>query len=211
MGFHQSIAVVIVEDNLKVLRALEAIVDGTVGMTCVGAYGCAEDLLASELARVDVVLLDLELPGMQGAEAIEPLRRRWKNVSTVILTVHQEEDVVFDALCAGAVGYILKTTPPAEIVAAIQDVHNGGAPMTPSIARRVLGFMHRRRSTDEELSPREREVLDRLTAGKSNRQIADELFISPNTVGFHIKKIYHKLHVHSRAEAVARVLRDRRP
>lgn len=207
----ETIAVAIVEDQARVRSALELVIDGAHGMTCVGAFESAELLIGSNLARLDVVLLDLELPGMYGTEAIGPIRARWSRANVVVLTVHQEEDTVFDALCAGAVGYMLKTTSPATVVEAVREVHEGGAPMTPSIARRVMGFMRRGRNAVEALTNRETEVLDRLVQGKSNKQIAAELFVSPNTVAYHIKQIYHKMHVHNRAEAVARAMRSRRP
>lgn len=209
-GYARPTAVVIVEDQQKLKDALELIIDGTSGMTCVGAFDSAEGLLSSSLEQIDVVLLDLGLPGMHGTLAIRPIRERWKAANVLILTVHEEEEHVFEAMCEGAVGYLLKPSQPADLIDAIQQVRDGGAPMTPSIARRVLGFVQRRRFYDESLTERELEVLDQLIECKTNRQIADELFISSNTVAFHIKQIYSKLHVHSRSQAVRRALRGRR-
>lgn len=205
----RTMAVAIVEDQKKVRDMLELIIDGTHGMTCIGSFASAEELLESSLERIDVVLLDLGLPGMPGARAIGPIHDRWRSAEVLVLTVHQEEDLVFDAMCEGAVGYLLKTTRPAALVEAIKEIRDGGAPMSPSIARRVLGFVRRRRFSDESLTERELEVLDHLVECKTNQQIADELYISSNTVAFHIKQIYSKLHVHSRAEAVKRALRGR--
>jgi DNA-binding NarL/FixJ family response regulator len=208
--YERPTSVVVVEDQKKLRDMLELIIDGTQGMTCVGAFDSAETLFASALGTIDVVLLDLGLPGMHGTQAIQPIVERWKGADVLVLTVHEEDEHVFEAMCAGAVGYLLKPTQPAELIAAIQQVREGGAPMTPSIARRVLGFIQRRRFHDDALTEREMEVLDHIIDCKTNRQIADELFISSNTVAFHIKQIYSKLHVHSRSEAVRRVLRGRR-
>ena len=127
-----------------------------------------------------------------------------------MLTVYADEGQVFQALCAGATGYLLKNTPPTEIVEAIQDIHDGGAPMTASIARKVV-TLFREPDDNDALTERENEVLDQIIEGKTNRQIAEELFISVNTVAYHVKQIYEKLHVHSRAEAVAKAMRRRPP
>jgi DNA-binding NarL/FixJ family response regulator len=208
--YERPAAVVVVEDQTRLREMLELMIDGTHGMTCVGAFDSAESLFASALDAVDVVLLDLGLPGMHGTQAIRPIHERWAGADVLVLTVHQDEDHVFDAMCEGAVGYLLKTTQPSALIDAIREVRDGGAPMTPSIARRVLGFVKQRRFYDQALSEREIEVLDQLIECKTNRQIADTLFISPNTVAFHIKQIYRKLHVHSRSEAVRRTLRGRR-
>lgn len=204
------IAVVIVEDDDVVRDALEVIIEGTAGMACVGAYDQVEPFLESDLSRVDVILLDIGLPGMSGLDAIRPIKAGWPTAEILMLTVYADEGQVFQALCAGATGYLLKNTPPTEIVEAIQDIHDGGAPMTASIARKVV-TLFREPDDNDALTERENEVLDQIIEGKTNRQIAEELFISVNTVAYHVKQIYEKLHVHSRAEAVAKAMRRRPP
>lgn len=204
------ISVVIVDDDDVVRNALQLILDGTAGMACVETYSEAEPFLESELRHVDVILLDIGLPGMSGIDAIKPIRSRWPRTEILMLTVYADEDQVFQALCAGATGYLLKNTPPTEIVEAVRDIHAGGAPMTASIARKVVRLF-RQPDHDEALTARENEVLDQIIEGKTNRQIAEELYISENTVAFHVKQIYEKLHVHSRAEAVAKAMKRRPP
>lgn len=207
MPSHDFTRVVVVEDHDAVRTHLARIVDEAEGMISAGAFESAEDLLASDLEQVDVILLDIGLPGMSGVDAIAPARKRWRMADVLMLTIHQDEKKVFAAICGGAVGYLLKSTPPAQILDAIRVVQAGGAPMSPSIARKVVGRMQHVSENEENLSDREREVLDRLVSGKTNGQIADELFVSGNTVAFHVKQIYRKLHVHSRAEAVAKVMK----
>jgi DNA-binding NarL/FixJ family response regulator len=204
------IAVVIVDDDDVVRDALHLIINGTAGMACVRAYEQVEPLLEADLGRIDVILLDIGLPGMSGIEAIKPINERWPRAEILMLTVYADEGQVFQALCAGATGYLLKNTPPTEIVDAVRDIHAGGAPMTATIARKVVNLF-REPDQDEALTDRENEVLDQIIEGKTNRQIAEELFISVNTVAFHVKQIYEKLHVHSRAEAVAKAMRRRPP
>jgi len=148
------------------------------------------------------VLLDIELPGMNGIDALAPLGRKWPKAEFLMLTIHDAEQRVFAALCAGATGYLLKSVSPAALVDAIHEVHGGGAPMSASVARQVIRTF-RQSPEHETLSEREREVLGALISGQTYRQIAEALFISVNTVAFHVKQIYHKLHVHSRAEAAA--------
>jgi DNA-binding NarL/FixJ family response regulator len=148
---------------------------------------------------------------MSGLAALGPLRARWPAAEFLMLTVHDDPDRVFAALKAGASGYLVKTTPPAEVLEAIRELHAGGAPMSASVARKVVAAFRAPDPASEGLSRREREVLDHLVDGKTVRQIADALFVSPTTVAFHVRQIYGKLHVHSRAEAVARVLGGRRP
>jgi len=150
----------------------------------------------------DVVLLDIELPGMNGIEALGALGRKWPEAEFLMLTIHDAEQRVFAALCAGATGYLLKSVSPPALIDAIHEVHGGGAPMSASVARQVIRTF-RHSPEHESLSAREREVLDALIGGQTYRQIAESLFISVNTVAFHVKQIYQKLHIHSRAEAAA--------
>lgn len=210
MNRSSDITVVIVEDRETIRNALELIVDGTPGMVCAAAFEDAESLLSTEVfPEVDVVLLDIGLPGQSGIDAIAPIRKHWPNVNVLMLTVHDDEDVIFDALCRGATGYLLKNTPPGQILDAIRDVQSGGAPMTASVARKVVHFFRKPSVNEETLTERENEVLRHVVGGETNRQIAKSLFISENTVAYHIKQIYEKLHVHSRAEVVARAMNRR--
>ena len=204
--------VFIVEDQPDIRKMLAMILDGTGGFVCVGTAESAEHALRAAAGLMpDVVLLDIELPGQSGIEALPALRARWPDADVLILTVLDDEQNVFDALCSGATGYLLKTTPPAQILTALQEVHAGGAPMSASVARRVVGHLRhtprpRTPSTSEALSEREHEVLDRLAEGKTYAQIGEELFISRNTVAYHVKRVYAKLHANTRAELIAHSL-----
>lgn len=203
------IAVAVVDDdNTLRTRLLVPLIEETEGMTCTGAFRDVESLLdAAPAPEMDVLLLDIGLPGMAGTEAIQHIKTRWPEADIVMCTVHSDEDKIFDALCGGAMGYLLKDNPE-EIIDAIREVSQGGAPMTASIARKVVDLFRRPRVSvpDAELTDREEEVLGKLIEGKTNRQIAEELYIAANTVAYHVKQIYKKLHVHSRAEAVAKAM-----
>jgi len=201
------IRVYVVEDLDPIRQALRLLLDGSPGYACAGTAASAEEALDATLeAEPEVILLDVGLPGMSGIEALGPLRSKWPRAEFVVLTVFDDAERVFEALCAGATGYLVKETPPAAVLAAIREVHEGGAPMSASIARRVVGAFRKPGDALGELTAREREVLDGLVAGRTYGQIADGLFVSRNTVGFHVKQVYAKLHVRSRAEAVARVV-----
>ncbi len=203
-----TVRVFIIEDTVPIRQALELLLNGSPGYTCTGTAGSVEEVLDAPAGLApDVVLLDVELPGMNGIEALRPLRRHWPRAEFLMLTVHDDAERVFDALCAGATGYLVKTTPPANLLAAIREVFEGGAPMSASVARQVVKTFRRPEMQDDQLSPREQEVLDGLIEGKTYKQIAAHLYISPNTVGFHVKQVYEKLHVNSRAEAVALAVR----
>ncbi len=202
------ISVIVVEDDDRVRSGLELIIDGTPQMCCTGAFADVESMAAADaLATADVVLMDISLPGMSGIDAIPQVRRRNRNANVLMLTVHDESDVIFEALCKGASGYLLKNLAPGEIIDAIVEVKQGGAPMTASVARKVVQFFRQPEVSHDDLTEREKEVLTHLVAGKTNKQIADALFISENTVAYHIKQIYERLHVHSRSEAVSKAIR----
>lgn len=206
------IRVFVVEDLDPIREAFALLLGWTPGFACVGEAASGEAALEAEPPEVpDVVLLDIGLPGMSGIEVLGPLRVRWPEAEVLMLTVHDDPDRVFEALKAGASGYLVKTTPPAEVLSAIQELHAGGAPMSASVARKVVMAFHKPTPSSEGLTPREREVLEHLVDAKTVRQIAETLFISRSTVAFHVRQIYEKLHVHSRAQAVARALGGRRP
>ena len=199
------IRVFVIEDSASVREALALLIAGTPGFAIAGTAGDAKNALAAQPPEPpDVVLVDIGLPGMTGTDALPLLRRRWPEAELLMITVHDEGERILAALCAGATGYLLKATPPATLLEAIRDVHGGGAPMTASVARQVVRVFRAPDPAAGLLSPREREVLEGLVDGKTYKQIGDGLYISTNTVAFHVKQIYQKLHVHSRAEATAR-------
>ena len=204
-GVTTPVRVFVIEDSASVREALALLVNGSPGFVIVGTAGDAETALGAHPPDPpDVVLVDIGLPGMTGTDALPLLRRHWPHAELIMLTVHDDGERILAALCAGATGYLLKATPPAVLLDAIRDVHAGGAPMTASVARQVVRVFRAPDPVAGLLSPREREVLHGLVDGKTYRQIGDGLCISINTVAFHVKQIYQKLHVHSRAEATAR-------
>lgn len=198
-------SVVIVEDQTRLREALAALLGGTPGFAVAGAFGTMEPALAA-LARAPahVALIDLGLPGMSGIEGVRRLRQIAPTTKVLVLTVHDDDAHVFEAICAGACGYLLKDTPPARLVAAIEELCTGGAPMSPSVARRVVSAFHRvvPREQAAVLSPRERDVLAELAAGRSYKEAAASLGLAIDTVRFHVRRIYEKLHVHTKSAAV---------
>jgi len=208
------IRVAIIEDSREVREGLAALINGTRGFSCSSSYYSMEAALAgiSLQKEPDVILTDIGLPGMSGIEGIEILRERYPQVPIVALTVYDNDEKVFNALCAGASGYLLKTTPPARLLESIKEVVNGGAPMSPEVARRVVRLFREFRppeTADYRLTPQETELLKLLIEGHHKKTAAREMSISTNTVSFHLKNIYSKLQVHSKTEAVAKALRER--
>ncbi|MGH8246786.1 MAG: response regulator, partial [Gammaproteobacteria bacterium] len=209
------IKVSLVEDNLPVATELEKWIEGKKGLKCVGVYPTAEAALA-EIPKTppDVVLVDLRLPGMSGAELIRKLKGLCPEVQCLVLTMYAESDLIFEAITAGASGYLLKRTNPAEIADAIRQIHAGGSVMTPRIARRVLEmFTHPPApeiapSEDHRLTDREKRVLQCMAEGQARKQIVDGLDINTHTLDYVIRCIYRKLHVHSVAAAVSTAMRD---
>jgi DNA-binding NarL/FixJ family response regulator len=200
------INVAIVEDEDEIRGLLEQIIDRSPGFACKHVYKDCEQAIAQiAVASPDVVLMDIQLPGISGIEGIKILKDQMPDTDFIMLTIRDEEDIIFQSLCAGATGYLLKETPPVKLLAAIREVREGGSPMSPGIARKIAKSFHP--STENPLTPREIEVLTRLTDGENYATISDKLFISGNTVRAHIKNIYRKLHVSSRAEAVVAAIR----
>jgi DNA-binding NarL/FixJ family response regulator len=202
------ITVSIVEDDKEIREGLTLLIDGTQGFSCISTFGDCETAIPEIVADPpDVVLMDLGLPGMSGIEGIRRIKEHLPDLDVVVLTVHGETRLVFDALCAGACGYLLKSTPPAKILEAIEQTYHGGAPMSDQIARMVVSSF--RTQTQSTFTQREMEVLAQLCQGKSYKMIAGALFISEDTVRHHLKNIYRKLQVGSKAEAVAKAIKEK--
>lgn len=209
----RTLGVIIIEDIRDVRDGLSALINGTPGFRCTGAYRTMEEALARIGGqRPGVILTDIGLPGMSGIDGIRALRERLPAVPILALTVYDSDDQVFRALCAGASGYLLKNTPPARLLESLREVAEGGAPMSPEVARRVLRLFREFRPPVQaayHLTPQEHELLKLLVDGHHKKTAAAELGISVNTVSFHLKNIYVKLQVHSKTEAVAKALRER--
>jgi DNA-binding NarL/FixJ family response regulator len=204
-----SIAVSIVEDDAKVRASLAKLIDSSPGFRCLSQHPNAESAL-QELPRLnpEVVLMDINLPGLSGVECVRRLKPLL-STQIIMLTVYQNTEHIFKALEAGATGYLLKQTPPAELLAAIRDVHSGGSPMSSHIARKIVQSFQKAppaAQAQENLSPREAQVLELLSRGFLYKEIGESLGLSYATVHTHIRHIYEKLHVRSRTEAVARHL-----
>lgn len=208
------IKVVIFEDNRNLREGLAAMIGGTPGFECAGAFPNCNNLLKNiSLAKPDVVLMDIEMPGINGIEAVAIIKEEHPEIKILMETIFDDDEKIFNSICAGAEGYILKHTSPAEIMEAIKEIYEGGSPMTPSIANRVLKMVKVRPEPGNkesfDLSLREKEILTCLVKGMSYKMIADTCFISIETVNVHIKNIYKKLQVHSKSEAVAKAIRGR--
>ena len=204
------ITVSIVEDDAGVRDGLVRLLGRAKDFRCLGAYPSAEAALRElPSARPDVVLMDINLPGMNGVECVRKLKVEAPSTQMVMLTVYENPDHIFEALAAGASGYLLKQTPPAELLAAVREVHGGGAPMSSQIARKVVQSF---RESDPVADPaarlteREAELLSYLTKGYANKEIADRMAITVPTVRTHLRNIYEKLHVRSRTEAAVKYM-----
>jgi DNA-binding NarL/FixJ family response regulator len=209
----QPIRVAIVEDDRATREGLGMLISGTPGYQCVSTFRSVEDALrrADGLAP-DVLLLDIHLPGMLGSDGVSLLQEKYSSVQIIMLTVYAEEDKVFESICNGACGYLLKETPPARLLEAINEAHEGGSPMSPEIARKVVTLFQKTgpaEKFDEQLTPQEMRLLKLLVEGYSYRAAASQLNISVNTIRDYIRSIYEKLHVHSKSEAVGKALRNR--
>ena len=208
-----ALEVVLIEDLRDLREGLAILIDGSPGLRCVHTYRTMEEALA-EIGgvRADVILTDLGLPGISGVEGIVLLRERMPEIPILALTIHDTNDRVFAALCAGASGYLLKTIPPEKLLESIREAAEGGAPMSPEIARRVVALFREFQPpvhADYHLTPQETEVLRLLVDGHLKKTAARTMGISIHTVSFHLKNIYEKLQVHSKSEAVAKALNER--
>ena len=207
------IRVSIVEDNNTIREGLAALIRGTENYQCVGAYVDCESFLEDlKTVKNDVVLMDIRLPGINGIEGVKKAKKIDPDINILMLTIYEESTVVFEDLCAGACGYLVKKTPPSRLLEAIKDANEGGSPMSSHIARQVITVFQQNSNVvanDEnfDLSDREKEVINHLAEGNNYQEIADSLYISVDTVRHHIRNIYKKLHVHSQSEAVAKAIR----
>jgi len=211
----EALTVWIVEDNRMLRRNLAELIEEQPGMSCpVAVESCEEFLAALEAGGApDVVLMDLGLPGRGGTEGIQRIQSLSPSTQVIVLTIHEEDEKVFEAICAGASGYLLKPSPPARILEAIVEVRRGAAPINAFIARKMLSMFgrlpaNRSAAGDYGLTPREREILQLLVDGLTMKEIARRLNLSYHTIGNHLRNIYHKLHVRSRSGAVAKALRE---
>jgi DNA-binding NarL/FixJ family response regulator len=204
------IRVAIFEDNYLLRDSYYQLVNGTPGFTCTGAYDNAGDVIFKiKRSEPDVVLMDIDMPGISGIEAVAIIKKDFPGIHVIMQTVFDDDEKIFSAIQAGASGYILKKTPPAKMLEAITDVYSGGAPMTPSIASRTLelfrkGIRPLGNKKESKLNERQQEILECIVAGLSYKLIAEKLFISVDTVRYHVKNIYETLQVHSRYELLTR-------
>jgi DNA-binding NarL/FixJ family response regulator len=206
------IRVVIIEDMREVREGLTMLINGTAGFQCAGSYRSMIEMLDrfNDLTT-DIILTDIGLPGMSGIDGTRILRERSPDIPILALTVYDNDEKVFAALCAGASGYLLKNTPPAKLLESLREAVNGGAPMSPEVARRVVKLFrdfHPPEQAEYRLTPQEQELLKLMVDGHHYKTAAQSMGISTSTVSFHLKNIYAKLHVHSKTEAVAKALRE---
>jgi DNA-binding NarL/FixJ family response regulator len=209
-----NIKVAIFEDNNSLRNGLYQLIDGSSGFECVAAYpDCSQILQNIERIKPDVLLMDIEMPGISGIEGVQIVKDKYPGIKILMQTIFEETDKIFQSICAGASGYILKNTSPSRILEAIRETYEGGAPMIPSIATKVLKivqnpFLSLQKNTFD-LSEREKEILACLVKGMSYKLIAANCFISIDTVRGHIRNIYEKLHVHSKSEAVVKAIKGK--
>jgi DNA-binding NarL/FixJ family response regulator len=207
------IKVSIIEDRREIREGLSTLINFTDGFSCVGSFRSMEEALERIKHNVpDVVLSDIGLPGMDGIEGVGILKERYPHLTILMLSVYDDNERIFDALCAGATGYLLKKTPPAKLIESLKDAAAGGAPMSPEVARKVITIFRQYRppeKVDYDLTPHEIRLLKLLVEGHSYKTAAAELSVSVNTISFHLKSIYEKLQVHSKSEAVAKALQNR--
>ena len=202
------IKVAVVDDDGEIRQLLTVIIDGSPGYSCRQSYNDCETAVEGILSDPpDVVLMDINLPGKSGIEGVSLLKEKLPGTDFIMLTIKDDDESVFDSICAGATGYLVKDTPPAVLLESIKEVHRGGSPMSEAIARRIVSSF--KKKSDSPLTERETEILQKMCDGYNHRDIAETLFISSDTVRAHIKNIYRKLHVHSRAEVVKKAIKDR--
>jgi|ERR1051325_343038 DNA-binding NarL/FixJ family response regulator len=210
----RKIKVTLYDDNNSLRKSLEQLIQTYPDFELAGSFPNPLHILENTKEKTpDVILMDIDMPGMTGIEAVGLVHKNFPNVKVVMQTVFDEDEKIFESICNGAVGYILKKTPPLQILDSIKQAKAGGAPMTPTVAIKILKMFRQQPPPPEEknkvdLSSREQEILSALTKGMSYKMIAEEIKIGIDTVRFHIKNIYEKLHVHSNTEAVSRALKE---
>lgn len=209
-----NIKVAIFEDNKSLRTGLYQLINGSNGFECVGAYPDCSDILQHIYSiKPDVLLMDIGMPGISGIEAVQIVKNKYPEIKILMQTIFEDTEKIFQSVCAGASGYILKNTSPARILEAIRETYEGGAPMSPSIASKVLKIVQDSSSpipiNNFHLSEREKEILACLVKGMSYKLIADNCFISLDTVRGHIRSIYEKLHVNSKSEAVVKAIKGK--
>jgi|SRR5579871_267350 len=207
-----AITVAIIEDQPHIRDGLRILIDSTPGYRCLGSFESMENAL-QPIARdlPDIALVDIGLPGMSGIDGIRLLKQTHPSLAVLMLTVYNDDKRIFDAICAGASGYLLKQTPPTRLMDSLKEVLEGGAPMSPEVARRVVALFREYRPTVQaahDLTPHEIRLLKLLVEGFNYTTAATELGVSVNTIKFHMRSIYDKLQVHSKSQAVSKALRD---
>lgn len=205
----KNIQVAIVDDKRDIREGLQLILDNADGFECVATYSDGESAVKGlPIVKPDVVLMDIGLPKMSGIDCVKVVKDISPEIEMIMLTVHADEDSIFESLRAGAVGYLVKNIFPSKLLNSIKEVKNGGSPMSSSIARKVVSSFNSFRQPAANLTKRETEVLDLLCKGKSYKVIADDLYISPDTVRYHLKNIYKKLQVNSKYEAMMKAMKN---
>ncbi|MCK5033779.1 MAG: response regulator transcription factor [Calditrichia bacterium] len=203
------IKISIVEDDKEIRESLAILIEGTDGFSCISHYGSVELAMKKiEQDSPDVILMDINLPGMSGIEGVKLIKENMPDCEIIMQTISENDKDVFDSLCAGACGFLKKNTPPAKLLDAITEAVNGGAPMNMDIARLVVNSFKPEQSKNNPLTDREKEVLRNLCEGKSYKMIAGDLFVDINTVKFHIRNIYRKLEVNSKGEAIVKAMKE---
>jgi len=207
------ITVVNIEDQRDIREGLAVLIDATPGYKCVGRYRSMEEALAGiGPAPPAVALIDIGLPGMSGIEGIKLLKERYPAMASLVLTVYGDDARIFAALCAGACGYLLKKTPPARLLESLREAVEGGSPMSPEVARRVIALFREIRPPENaayELTPHETRLLRMMVEGHNYKSAAREFGVTTHAISFHMRRIYEKLQVHSKSEAVAKALKNR--
>ena len=207
-----NIKVAIIEDRREIREGLSTLIQFTDGFSSVGQFYSMEEALMTMGDHLpDIVLIDIGLPGMSGLEGIEILRQRYPQLLMLVLTVHDDDERIFRAICAGASGYLLKKTPPARLLESIRETFVGGSPMSPEVARRVIDLFRKiapPKNVDYHLTAHETRLLKLLVEGHNFKSLAAKLNVSVNTISFHMRSVYEKLEVHSKSEAVAKALRQ---
>ena len=208
------IRVGIVEDNQVLLKSMEQLFEQTTDIRCVASVKNLLNVVSVfQKAKPDIVIMDIGLPDISGIEGVRTLKNNFDNIQILMFTVFEDDDKIFEAISEGASGYLLKKTRPQEILEAIRSLHQGGSPMSPSVARRVIQFFQAGpplKEEDYQLTTREKEILFALVDGLSYKKIADKCYLSVHTIRKHISSIYEKLHLHSKSQAVAKILNSQK-